>query len=398
MLKTQHETVLIVAVCASIFFGAVAGGMTSYILLQDDALEQETGTEKEGAPVAGLSDETQEAIEGLVKEQEATIAVVEQVTGAVVSIYIEKEYPQYTSSSNGEVTYAYERVGGGTGFIVTPDGLIVTNKHVVSDTEARYIVTLNDGTEYDATILAKDVVLDLAFVKIEGSALPTVSLGDSNEARAGQTVLAIGNALSAYSNSVTKGIISGLDRTITAGTGNGESEVIEEAIQTDAPISEGNSGGPLINLYGEVLGVNTAVSIYGQSLGFAIPINAVKPLLEDVVAYGRIIRPWLGVRYLMIDKAVKEEFELSVEAGALIVPEEATDDRSIVAGSPAALVGLQGGDIIISVDGMTLGEETSLSEAINSFEPEQTVTLEVLRGLETLWIEVTLKELDPSLF
>lgn len=395
MLKTQHETVLVVAVCASVFFGAIAGGTTSYLLLKDETLQSKT---QDDVPAADLSQATQEAIVGLVKEQDATIAVVDEVSPAVVSIYIEKEYPQYGSTTDTQVRYEYERVGGGTGFLVTPEGLIVTNKHVVSDENARYVVALNDGTEYDATIVAKDVILDLAFVKIEATNLPTVTLGDSSDLRAGQTVLAIGNALSAYSNSVTKGIISGLDRTITAGNGYGQSEVIEEAIQTDAPISEGNSGGPLINLYGEVIGVNTAVSTQGQSLGFAIPINAVKPLLSDVVAQGKIIRPWLGVRYVMINEEIKKQFDLSVDVGALIVPEEATDKQSVVIGSPAAAAGLKGGDIVVSVEGITLDEQTSLSEAINTFEPEQTVTLGILRDGQMISVEVTLVELDPSLF
>jgi S1-C subfamily serine protease len=197
---------------------------------------------------------------------------------------------------------------------------------------------------------------------------------------------------------VTKGIISGVDRTIVASSGYGEREVIEEAIQTDAPISEGNSGGPLINLYGKVLGVNTAVSLQGQSLGFAVPINAVKPLLEDVIAFGKIVRPWLGVRYVMIDEEVVEEFSLTTEQGALIVPEEATQGQSVVTGSPAATAGLQGGDVILSVSGITLDDEINLSKAINTFEPGQTVTLEIVREGQTLVIEVTLVELDASSF
>ena len=393
MLKSQHETVLVVAVALSVFFGAIAGGLTSYLLLADGSLDNDSQID---LPV---SEETVEAIENLIEDQEATIAVVEQVTPAVVSIFIEKEYPQYDAySDTGEVTYEYERVGGGTGFFATPDGIIVTNKHVVSDSDARYIVVTSDGTEYDATVLAKDVFLDVAFVKVEGTGFPTLSFGDSDGVRIGETVLAIGNALSQYQNSVTKGIISGVDRTIVASSGYGEREVIEEALQTDAPISEGNSGGPLINLYGKVLGVNTAVSLQGQSLGFAVPINAVKPLLEDVVAYGKIVRPWLGVRYVMIDDDVVEEFGLTETQGALIVPEEAAQGQSVVSGSPAATAGLQGGDVIVSVSGIALDDETNLSKAINTFEPGQTVTLEVVRDGATQFIDVTLVELDASSF
>src|SRR3989338_719873 len=393
MLKSQHETVLVVAVALSVFFGAIAGGLTSYLLLADGSLDNDSQID---LPV---SEETVEAIENLIEDQQATIAVVEQVSPAVVSIFIEKEYPQYDAySDTGEVTYEYERVGGGTGFFATPDGIIVTNKHVVSDSDARYIVVTSDGTEYDATVLAKDVFLDVAFVKVEGTGFPTLSFGDSDGVRIGETVLAIGNALSQYQNSVTKGIISGVDRTIVASSGYGEREVIEEALQTDAPISEGNSGGPLINLYGKVLGVNTAVSLQGQSLGFAVPINAVKPLLEDVVAYGKIVRPWLGVRYVMIDDDVVEEFGLTETQGALIVTEEAAQGQSVVSGSPAATAGLQGGDVIVSVSGIALDDETNLSKAINTFEPGQTVTLEVVRDGATQFIDVTLVELDAFSF
>jgi len=394
MLKTQHETVLIVALCASVFFGSIAGGFTSFLLVEHGWFE---GGGTNDVKIEGVSKDTEKAIAGLVEEQDATIAVVKQVTPAVVSIYLEKKYPQY-GATQSDVTYEYQRVGGGSGFIVSTDGLIVTNKHVVSDADAKYVVATNDGTEYDATVVAKDVFLDVAFVKIEGTNFPTVKLGDSDGIQTGQTVLAIGNVLSQYQNSVTKGIVSGLNRTIVAGDGYGAQEQIDEAIQTDAPINAGNSGGPLINLYGEVLGVNSAVSTQGESLGFSIPINVVKPLLADVVAHGRIIRPWLGVRYVMINPEIKKKFALSVDKGALVVPESATQQQSVVSGSPAALAGIKPSDIVISVSGIVLDDKTNLSEAINTFDPDQTVKLEILRGTDTVWVDVTLKELDPSLF
>lgn len=396
MFKTQHETVLIIALAVSVFFGALAGGLTSFFLFSSDVLESDSDMPE--VAIEGISEETEEALRDLIADQEATIAVVEQVTPAVVSIYTEKEFAKSDFLGSVEVTYEFERVGGGTGFFVTADGLIVTNRHVVSQTDARYIVVTSDGQEYEAGVLARDVLLDLAFLRVQGSGFKTILLGDSDAVRIGETVLAVGNTLSAYENSVTKGIISGVDRTIAAGDGFGQQEVIEKAIQTDAPISEGNSGGPLINLYGEVIGVNTAVSTIGESLGFAIPINAVKPLLDDVIVYGRIIRPWLGVRYVMIDDDIREEFELTAEVGALIVPEEATQGASIISGSPAALAGLQAGDVILSVGTIALGEDKNLAEAINSYEPGDLVTLTVLRDGQTIYLDVTLAELDPTKF
>lgn len=390
-MKSQHETLLIIAVSSAVFFGAIAGGVTAVMVTDTlgDIPAFDLGIE-------GLSPSEEQAIIGLLKDEQATIAVVEQVAPAVVSIFIEKEFPidPLYATEPGETDFF--EIGGGTGFFVTEDGLILTNKHVVIDSDARYIVVTDAGDEYEATVLATDVFLDLAVLKIEGSGFPTVMLGDSDRVKTGQSVIAIGNTLSEFPNSVTKGIVSGVNRTIIAGNGFGDEEVIDGAIQTDAAISEGNSGGPLINLYGEVIGVNTAVSREGQSLGFAIPINIAKSIVSDVAQYGRIIRPWLGVRYVMIDEVLQEEESLPVSAGAYVLPSE-LGEPSVIPGSPADKAGLLPLDIVTAVNGIILDEETSLTEAIGLFEPGETVTLEVIRGNEEAFqLDVTLVELNED--
>ena len=272
-MKSEKETWVIVMLCLAVFFGSLSGGVTAILVSGTTGIFSAVGRDLVGA----LSE--QAGLQALQAEEQATIAVVQSVTPSVVSILIEE------TALDGQ---RYE-VGGGTGFFVSADGLILTNKHVVSDDVASYVVVTSDGVEHDATVLAKDLFLDLAVVKIDGSDYQAVSLGDSDALKIGQTVIAIGNSLAEFENSATKGIISGIDRTITAGSWmSGDEEVIEQAIQTDAAINQGNSGGPLINLKSEVIGINTAISVEGQSLGFAIPINVAKSVISDVIAEGRV--------------------------------------------------------------------------------------------------------------
>ncbi len=384
-MNAHQETVLIVAIAAGVFFGSIAGGLTALVTVE--ALENANSVS-----IEGLTPNEEAAIAGLLEEEEATIAVVDQVMPSVVSIVVEHE---------DVFSLDYFPVASGTGFFVSSDGLILTNKHVVNDRNGRFTVITSDGVEYPAEVLARDVFLDLAVMKItaaEGMAFPTANLGDSSRVRVGETVIAIGNPLGEFPNSVTKGIVSGLNRTITAGSFVGDTELIEEAIQTDAAINEGNSGGPLINLQGEVIGVNSAIAWEGQSIGFSIPIDVAKKIVDDVIAYGRIVRPWLGVRYVMVDESVVEEFGLTVDSGALIVLETEPGVQSIIPGSPAAAAGLKPGDVILSVDGVVLSEESTLGDVINTFAPGATVTLRVHRNGEVVSIPVTLVELDPSQF
>src|SRR3989338_6151755 len=190
-----------------------------------------------------------------------------------------------------------QEIGGGTGFVINQQkGLILTNRHVVDDTEAEYTVLTNDGRRFSATVVARDAVNDMALVQVQDTSLSAVKLGDSDKVEIGRTVIAIGNALGEYRNTVTKGVISGIGRNVVAGDNRGASEQLEGVFQTDAAINPGNSGGPLVNLQGEVIGINTAISSQGQLIGFAIPVNEAKRMIDSYEKYGRIVRPYLGIR------------------------------------------------------------------------------------------------------
>ena len=283
-----------------------------------------------------------------------------------------------------------QKVGAGSGFLVSADGWIVTNKHVVDDASATFTVVTQDGKEYPVKSVAKDPSLDLAIIKIDGKDFPYLALGDSGKVEVGQTVIAIGNALAQFQNSVTKGVVSGINRRITAGSDAG-SEVIEGAIQTDAAINPGNSGGPLLNLHGEVVGVNTAMSQNGQSLGFALPVNAVNSALQSARTLGRIVRPWLGIRYVMIDDALAKANKLSVKEGALIT-RNSPQDPGVVPDSPADKAGLKSEDIITEIDGQKLDQNHSLSLIISSHGVGDTVSLKILRDGKEQTVKVKLEE------
>lgn len=301
----------------------------------------------------------------------------------------EQEAPQDAASRRQEV-------GGGSGFFVTSDGIVVTNKHVAQNQAfgdgVEYTVLTNDGQKIPAKLLATDPVLDLAFLKVEGSGYPTLPFGDSEKIVAGQTVIAIGNALGEFRNTVTKGVISGLNRRIVAGD-DFDSELIEEAIQTDAAINPGNSGGPLIDLQGNVVGVNTAVSERGQLLGFALPISIVKRDLANVQKSGRIVRPFMGVRYVLITEDVISKNQLKVDHGALIIRGVQQNELAIAPGSPADKAGLKENDIILEVDGVRVDEEHSLASLIGKRNAGDEVALKVSSGGTEKIVKLTLDEL-----
>ena len=286
-------------------------------------------------------------------------------------------------------------VGGGSGFLVSSDGMIVTNKHVVDGTDATYEVVLSDGRKFPGKVLARDPLLDLAIVKIEGTDFPTLALGDSDALKVGQTVVAVGNAFSELANTVTKGIISGINRRIVAG-GIGGSEVIEEAIQTDAAINPGNSGGPLVNLAGEVIGVNVAVNRDAQGVGFAIPINAAKDVITSVRENGRIVRPWIGVRYILITPEFVKAKNLTVNHGALVVRGDTPTDLAVIPGSPADTAGIKENDIILSVDGKDITEAHSLAVRIRGKKSGDQVTLIVSSQGKERPVVLTLGELKSQ--
>ena len=399
--KTTIQTVLIIGVALAALVGSLGGAAVTLVLVGSPGLQSLVGGVGDD-----LSDqEVESRIVELIEEESATIAVVERITPAVVSIVVKKERgdvyadtgavfmsPFYYAEPLDEAGAAeLVEVSSGTGFFVTSDGYILTNRHVVDEEGVTFFVVTNDGEELVAELVDIDPFQDIAILRVEGEGFPVVTLGDSSGIRIGQTVIAIGNTLSEFRNTVTKGVISGINRRVTAGDSY-NTEVSEEAIQTDAAINPGNSGGPLINLLGEVIGINTAVSYEGESVGFAIPINEATRAIEDVQAFGRIIRPWLGVRYVLVEPDATTDQNIEYEVGAMIVSGSQPGEVGVFSGSPADLAGLIEQDVIIAVDGVNLSEDQALAELISAYHPGDIVTLSVLRDGVLMDILLTLAE------
>jgi len=320
-----------------------------------------------------------------VEEESATIDVVKKISPSVVSITQEGENLDFFGQ-------LFKTTGSGTGFIVESNGLILTNKHVVSDKNAKYSVFMVDGTEYEAKILAIDPSYDLAFLKIEASDLPVVELGDSDSLQVGQKVIAIGNTLGQYQNTVTSGVISGIGRLITAGGGEGlDQETLENVIQTDAAINPGNSGGPLVNLAGQVVSVNTAVDQGGQLIGFSIPINLVKSALQSVIETGKVIRPMIGVRYINITKEFALRNSIKKEKGALVY--SGSGEPAVILGSPAQKAGLKESDIIVKINGSEILPTKSLALLLQQYQVGDKLKLTIFRDEVEFEVEVVLAEL-----
>lgn len=299
-----------------------------------------------------------------------------------------------------------QKVGGGSGFIVTSDGLVVTNRHVVQDPEADYTVVLSDGREYKAQVLSKDTLNDLAVIKIlpkddssgaKISSLPVVEFGDSDSLKVGQRVLAIGNALGEYQNTVTAGIISAQGRKITANDGNGSAETLTGLLQTDAAINPGNSGGPLVNMQGQVIGVNVAIAASANNIGFAIPFNDVSPIITSVQKTGKIVRPYAGVRYQMLTEERAKELELTgVTYGALLLGNDETGQFAVIPGGPGDKAGLKKGDVILEIDGKKLDQNYPLQQSIRSKKPGDSINLKVWTSGKTVEKTLILSEAPDS--
>lgn len=413
--KQLQKVIIITAIVSLLIGGAsgVVGGAysKSYIIpwFEKNFLGKQVVT-----PTSESEKSESEKIVQVTEEESAVISAVKKVSPAVVSIVITKDLSRIYNLTGPDIfsfpdffefgfPFQFEvpdvkegeekqKIGGGTGFIISEDGLILTNKHVVSDPEAEYTIITSDDKKYDAKVLAVDSFLDIAVLKIEASGLPVVEFGDSDKIELGQTVIAIGYSLGEYKNTVTKGVISGVGRKIVAGDRLGRSEVIEEAIQTDAAINPGNSGGPLINLAGQVIGVNTAINLEGQLIGFAIPINAARKSIESVKKEGRIVRPWLGVRYILLNKKIAKANNLQVDYGALIVRGRSQEELAVIPGSPADKAGLLENDIILELNGQRIDEDHTLAKEIAKLKPGDEVTLKVLSKGEEKVVKAVLGE------
>lgn len=284
--------------------------------------------------------------------------------------------------------------GGGTGFVITSNGLILTNKHVVSDPQADYQVFTADGKSHKAAIESLDPTLDLAILKINAKNLKVVTLGDSDNLKIGQHVIAVGNALGEFQNTVTSGIISALDRTIEAGDANGQNtERLDGLLQTDAAINPGNSGGPLINFAGQVIGINSAVASLSESqgIGFAIPINFAKTALKSYEKYGAIVRPQLGVRFIQLTPEIAKSNDLPVDYGAYIYSDQG--QAAVISGSPADKAGLKEGDIITEINKEKIDETHGLIRLLQQYMPGDEITVKYLRDGKEHSAKITLGEL-----
>ncbi len=338
------------------------------------------------------------------QQEEAVIRVVKEISPAVVSIVATKDIPiikrrfdvfedpfgfQFQVPRYEEGETEKQEVGGGSGFIVSSDGMVLTNRHVVEDETADYVIFTNDGESFEAEIVARDPIQDLAIMQIkEGDDFPKVKFGDSDKAVIGQTVIAIGNALGEFENTVSVGVISGLNRTINVSDGQ-RAYIFEKVIQTDAAINRGNSGGPLLNLKGEVVGVNAAMAIGAQNIGFSIPINKAKKMIESILIHGEIVYPFLGVRYLIVDSTLQKENDLPVDYGAWIIRGE-RGETAIAADSAAQKAGLKENDIILEFNGQKITRENSLAQIILEYNPGDKVILKILRDEEERIIEAVL--------
>ena len=376
--------------------GVLGGASTSYIFYLK--IKQEVADA--GVPIIHSEKIIEKEYIPQTTQEQKIIDIVKENSPSVVSVVAYKDVPVYEQTYQQDFFFIIpkleqkgterQQVGAGTGFIVSSDGLILTNKHVVSDKEAEYVVIMTDNKEYNAKVLARDPVQDLAIIKIEGgNSFKPLKLGSVDDIQIGQTVIAIGNALGRFQNTVSVGVISGLGRTIVATGPDFATERLEDIIQTDTAINRGNSGGPLINLKGEVVGINTAVSTEGENIGFAISIDKAKRSIEQVKTLGKISYPYMGVRYIILNKEISKARDIEVDYGALIVGD---DEPAVVDGSPAQKAGIKEGDIILEINGEKITENNSLAKIISKYNPFESLNLKILRDGQEIYLNIILGE------
>lgn len=404
--KTKVGWLVLIILIITIFISSAFGALFGF-LASRNGLSPMSFFKKNSANQAQPADITKQKI---VQEDSAVIEVVKGKAPAVVSIIISKDVSKYRSfdffsdpfgffdqnnnnqGGNGNGTEK-RKVGGGSGFFITSDGMIATNKHVVSDASAEYSVVTSDNTTYTAKVLARDPVNDIAVIKIEGNNFPVLDLGDSDSVQIGQTAIAIGNSLGEFSNTVSRGIISGLGRNLTAG-GGGTSENLTNIIQTDAAINPGNSGGPLLDIEGKVIGINVAIAEGAQNIGFAIPSNQIKKAVDQVKTTGKISTPFIGVRYIPIDDQIKQANNLSYNYGNLVARGQSLTDFAVIPGSPADKAGIVENDIILEIDGQKIDEANgkTLSGYIAQHNIGDVVKLKIWHKGSEKEVSVTLEE------
>jgi len=348
----------------------------------------------------------------IVTSQSQLINQIAKTAGpSVVSVNVSVTSANSSSDVFGDIfgsSQPREQQGAGTGVIISKSGIVMTNRHVVPEGTSKVSVTLSDGVELkDVSVVGRtnsSDSLDVAFLKINNSekhSLVAASLGDSSAVQVGDAVVAIGNALGQFQNTVTSGIISGYGRSVQARGSDSTPENLDNLFQTDAAINAGNSGGPLVNMNGQVIGLNTAVASNSQNIGFAIPLDDLKGLINQVLDSGKISKPYLGVRYVPLTADVASEYNLKVTKGAFIPPNDPVDGEasapSVIAGSPADKAGLRGGDVITQVSGINIDQTHSLTSLLGKHQPGDKVTLTIVRDGKMQRITATLGTLPNAL-
>ena len=396
------KTQLILLVLLVSFVTSLVTGIVSVSLVSQNALSP---IQTISRVIERVSEPQQTPViqNALPSEEELIVRLVKNVSPAVVSVVAARDIPvieQYFINLFGDNEFLIpqyrqkgterRQISSGTGFFVSADGLIVTNRHVVEDAAADYSVVTNDGKKIAVKVLARDPVRDIAVLKVEGTKHAFIPLGNSDGLNVGQTVVAIGNALGEFQNTVSVGVISGLRRTVVASGLSSGPEILSQVIQTDAAINPGNSGGPLLDLAGRVIGINVAMAQGAENIGFSLPVNMVRKAVEDVKAEGKIVYPFLGIRYVMINPAVREERKLPVDYGALLLA--SGGELAVLKDSPAAKAGLQAGDIILEFGGSRVDQDHTLGDLIAQKRVGEKVKMKILRAGKEMIFEAALEE------
>jgi S1-C subfamily serine protease len=332
------------------------------------------------------------------------VSIAKKVCPAVITIVASRDLPEieeycFLPFKGEKIAFPKKikgnfktKIGGGSGFIISKDGYVLTCNHVVEDKEADFTVIIDPDHKYQARVLDKDPLNDMAILKIQGNNFPFLKLGNSDKLELGEEVLAVGNPLGEFEDTISFGIISGLSRKINACSNfNSNITPLRGLIQTDAAINPGNSGGPLVNMKGEVIGINTAMIMGAENIGFALPINYIKDDLKEVKKQGKIKRPYLGVKYIILNPEIAKINKISVNYGALIV-REMFGESAIAKGSSAEETGLKEYDIILEINKEKITQDNPLADVVSKCGIGDSIILKVLREGKEIELEAFLKE------